>query len=290
MRQALNQVTIEGILEEINLTERDDSQGRHYINGTVTFLVKQTVGGIPEEEHIPVRVFAYQKTKMGKDNPVYTNAYEILHKGVSIAAAGIERADHYQASGATIRENTFEAKDGKTITYNYIQGSFFRKSNGADSYARFSAEPVIWAIEDEVIDDVPTGRLIVKAVLIQYGDIPDYVTFVVEDVNAANYIRDNYSPEDTVKIDGRIRYTSSIETVASTEVVGFGEAESKVREKTVKEFVITSGSAGPLDEERSFDVDEVLAAINAKKEKAKAKASEAPKTAVAKAPRMNRGF
>ena len=53
MRQCLNQVFIGGLLDEIDLEERN-KDGRDYISGKVTFLVRQTITGVPEENYIPV--------------------------------------------------------------------------------------------------------------------------------------------------------------------------------------------------------------------------------------------
>ena len=267
LRQSLNQVVIKGKLEEIDLENKTDKNGREYIRGVVTLLVNQTVEGIGEQEHIQVNVFSYKITNKGTENPAYKSAFDLMKNGVSIAAAGSEEgADSYTVTGASLATNTFENKDKKDITYTFIRGSFFNKNTKVtDDEASFEQEIIVASIEDEVVNDTPTGRLILQGICIGYNEVPDKFVYVVENPNAINYIRTNYQEEDTVKISGVIRMTSVTEEAESEEEVGFGTPKQKTYDRTIKEFIITAGSPGRLPEEKSYDIDEVRAAITKKK-------------------------
>lgn len=293
LRQSLNQVTIKGKLEEVDLTKQTDKQGRDYIRGTVTLLVDQTVDGVSEQTHPQVNVFAYKITNKGTENPAYKSASELMQNGVSIAACGsVEGADVYTVSGAGLATNTFENKDHKDVTYTFIRGSFFNKNGKGEPCAIFEQEIIISGIEDEVKDDLPTGRLMIKGISIGYNEVPDMFTYFVENQNAIDYIRSNWQEEDTVKISGVIRYKVESQEIAVEEEVGFGEPVTKVYDKTIKEFVITAGSAGRLPEDKCYDIEEVLQAGALKKanyEKRKAAQTQNQASQSSSASRL-RGF
>ena len=90
MRQAINNVNIEGILNEVDLAVKVDKDNREFISGKVIFIVNQTCSGKPETEEVAVNVFAYKLTKAGKNNPAYESALTLLNTGVSVAACGSE--------------------------------------------------------------------------------------------------------------------------------------------------------------------------------------------------------
>lgn len=294
LKQSKNEVVIEGILNEVDLKVRKDKNDRTYISGKVFFLVQQTINGVEDIDIIPVNVFAYELTKAGKQNPAFKSAKDLLDNYKSISSLGggrdaIESADKYMVTGANIAVNQFTAADGREVTYPLIRGSFFQKVNINKSLqpeASFTQEILIKKIEPEVKDDVETGRLLIDGIVIQYGEIPDIITYVVASKEAIDFIDNNWAPEDTVKIGGRIRWSVTEDTIEDNTEVGFGTPEKRVVQKTLREFVITSGS-GSYPEESSYNTEEVVAALQKKKEdyEAKQKENQTPKAS----PR-SRGF
>lgn len=290
LKQSKNEVFIEGILNEVDLSIKKDKQDRTYIAGKVFFLVQQVINGVEDTDIIPVNVFAYELTKANKANPAFKSAKDLLDNYKSVASLGggqeaIDNADRYIVSGASIAVNTFPGQDGRTVEYPIIRGSFFQKNtrNFAPSTS-FTQEILIKKIEPEVKDDVETGRLLLDGIVIQYGEVPDIIHYVVGDAKAVDYINNYWEPEDTVKIDGKIRWTVTEDTVENNEEVGFGTPSKRVVQKTVKEFVITSGSAEGYPEETRYNVDEVIAALQKKKEAFEAKQN------VTKPATRSRGF
>lgn len=272
LRQSKNEVYISGILNEVDLEVRKDKQNRTYISGKVFLLVEQTINGVEDTDIIPVNVFAYELTKAGKANPAFKSAKDLLDNYKSVASLGggeeaLSAADRYSVNGANIAINTFPAQDGRIVSYPIIRGSFFQKINrNFMPSTSFTQEILIKKIEPEIKDDEETGRLCIDGVIIQYGEVPDIVRYIVGDAKAVDYINNNWEPEDTVKIDGQIRWTVSEDTVEDDNEVGFGTPSKRVVQKTVKEFVITSGSAQGYPEETRYNVEEVVAALQKKKE------------------------
>lgn len=296
LKQAFNQIHITGRLNEIDLEERDSQKdNRHFISGKVTFLVEQNVGGQMETEVIPVSIFAFEKTNAGKPNPAYKNAYDLMTTGTSVAATGdASKADVYELSTGRIAENNFLGRDGNITSYPVINGSFFtkRKPNEVDEEATFEQEIVIAQINYEEKDDTPTGRLIIDGLVVQYNGLPDKVRYIVENKEAISYISQNWDMEDTVKVIGKIRFGAETQEIQSEEDVGFGEAPVRTRIKTVKEFIITSGTP-PYDEDRKYDCEEVAKALSDRKHTVETRLKEqqnhTPSNATSNN-RLSRGF
>lgn len=267
MKQSTNNAYIDGVLNEIDL-RTGEKDGRKYVAGKVTLLVEQVVGDRGEIEEIPVSVFAYDKTSKGTDNPGYKQLMGVMETGVSVSACGNEEeADKYSVGGGSISLNKF-AKEGKLISFPQVRGSFFNKiTRQFQPRATFEQTVLVKEIKDEVVNDEVTGRLILSAVLVQYNGTPDIIDYIVESPNAIDYVKNYYNKGDTIKISGVIRYSVTVEKRMPTEAVGFGEPEAREFKKTVREFIITSGSANALSGDAAFDKDEVVAALA--KEKAR---------------------
>lgn len=258
-KQATNEVIIEGVLQEVDLREAQmnrNGQLRDYIAGTVTIQVTQEVGGQEEVSEIPVSVFATKLKNDGNPNPAYSNIDTLRKTFVSLASGG-ERADMVRITRGEVNENTFTT-DGRTITSFRIRNSFFnRVVSDAEQIAAFKNKIVLLSIGPEIgFTGEPTGRLMIKGALVCYGGRVDVLTYYVEDPTAIAYISKNWNEGDTVNISGRIRFTlATVERITEEENVGFGEALPTTSSRRVRELIITSGSAGALDEEESYDSD-----------------------------------
>lgn len=273
LKQSINDVSIEGILYEIDVEPRVDTKGRNYVSGTITVRVEQEISGETTTNDIPVRVFSYQDTKAGGTNPSYRSIIEMTDEGISIAATGGDEdaATKVRVGGARLSEQQFQARDGEKISYTAVQGSFFNKvTKELNPSATFEIEVLIKNIEKEVKNDEETGRLIVYGVTIQYGEIPDIIKFVVENPEAVDYISSYWSPEDTVRLTGLLRHTVSTMEVEAAGEVAFGEPLKKTRDTVVREFVITSGS-NPMDKDVGYSVAEVVQALTRKEQAYEAK-------------------
>ena len=285
MRQAENNVFITGILNEVNLEVKNDTKkNKNYISGKVIFLVDQEIDGSLEREEIPVEVFAYEYTNANKPHPGYRSAVKLMEEGISVAACGEEaKADRYSVGGGNLSTSEFEGQDGRKICRQTIRGSFFNKvKNDLENCADIEAEIFIKSIADEVKNDEITGRLVVNGIIVGYGDRIDEIPFIVENPSAIDYITNHWSENDTVKIYAKIRSTVVNETRESSEVVGFGTAPKHNVSRTVKEYVIISGSSEPYDEGLAYSIEDIQTAIVAKRENSNPNPTQVK--------RNNRGF
>lgn len=270
MRQAENKVFIEGILSEIDIVERtytkDDVQN-NALAGQIKVRVEQKINGVDKILEIPVHVFVNEITKKGTKNPAYESIDTVRREFISIASgAGVEGADRIRISGASIQMNEYWADENRLSSYPRINASFVQrvKRDEFTPKAQFSTELVVSKMVNEVDKDgVETGRLKVEGILPQYGGRVDVVPFIAENPNVVDAISQYWQPKDTVKVSGKLNFSSTVEIY--TEEQGFGEPIEKKRTINVSELVITGGSQSPLEGDFAFNEEEIKNALAERK-------------------------
>ncbi len=271
MRQAENKVFIEGILSEIDIVERTytskDGAQNNALAGQIKVRVEQKINGIDKILEIPVHVFVNEMTKKGTKNPAYESIDTVRREFVSIASgAGVDGADRIRISGASIQMNEYWADENRLSSYPRINASFVQrvKRDEFTPKAQFSTEIVVSKMVNEVDNDgVETGRLKIEGILPQYGERVDVVPFIAESPNVVDAISQYWQPKDTVKVSGKLNFSSTVEIY--TEEQGFGEPIEKKRTINVSELVITGGSQTPLEGDFAFNEEEIKNALAERK-------------------------
>lgn len=270
MRQAENKVFIEGILSEIDIVERTytkDGVQNNALAGQIKVRVEQKINGVDKILEIPVHVFVNEMTKKGTKNPAYESIDTVRREFISIASgAGVEGADRIRISGASIQMNEYWADENRLSSYPRINASFVQrvKRDEFTPKAQFSTELVVSKMINEVDKDgVETGRLKVEGILPQYGGRVDVVPFIAENPNVVDAITQYWQPKDTVKVSGKLNFSSTVEIY--TEEQGFGEPIEKKRTINVSELVITGGSQTPLEGDFAFNEEEIKNALAERK-------------------------
>lgn len=293
LAQAENKVTIEGILSEISVREGEFKSNKTgtmmpYLSGEIKIRVNQEINKIMTEMEVPVTFFASKYTNAGSENSAYKSINELRTNFTSLAAADASHpADRIKITGGSIKENLFAGRNGNVISTPIINASFFNKAKGENSEATFQQVICIGGKTEEVdAEGELTGALIIKGIVPQYGGKVDVISYRVVAQDAIDHINANWNVGDTVKIKGRINFTSKVET--HTEEVGFGEPIVENRTITVKELLITGGSACGFEGDMAFDSSDIATALQERQERiASIKSSaSAPKAA----PKKNAGF
>lgn len=279
LKQSENRVKIEGILSEINLTDGEfmrDNKAMPYIRGQIKIRVTYDYKGHPFDIDVPVEVFVTKWTKTGTINPAYKSIEDVRDNFVSIAAAGgEENADRVRITSGQLTENAFYAQSGELVSQTRISTSFISKIKKEDCKpeATFVTQMAIGNIIDEMdAEGMPTGSLLIKGVIVQYNERADLVTYrVSHELNpqAVDYIRSNWNQGDTVRINGIMNF--SAKTVATEIESEFGDSVTEYRTVSVRELLITGGSA-PQDEELAYpaaEIGRILADRKARIEKTK---------------------
>lgn len=270
MRISENQVKIEGILSEVGLetaTFNRKGQTTECIRGTIKIRVEQDINGTMTTMEVPVSAFASRYTNAGAENPAYNSLKDVMENYKSIAACGnIDDADRVRITNGSLQENVFYAKNGDLVNTSRISASFINKiaKNECKPEATFTATIVVGNKSDELDrDGTPTNRLNVNGVIIQYGERADLIKFIVAKPEAKNHIEQYWNDGDTVRVQGKVNFSSKTEYIE--EEVGFGEPIKTAKTTSVHELLIESGSAGCLEGDAAYDIKDIQSALAARK-------------------------
>lgn len=285
MTEANNKVNIVGKLMDVTLGSGTLSDGRKYERASLTVRVNQTFGGREEVSEIPLSMFATQYTKTNKVNPAYEQIQN-LKKMKTAQNVGIDEADTVRVSGATLRENNFVSKSGQLINGWQINTSFIGTTNASD-VATFQEELFIMDMHDEVDrEGDPTGRLVIKGGIVQYGGKLDVLEFIVEQPEAVEFISRNWNVNDTIGTVGRIRVTSQ-EEKSSGKTSSWGEDIPETTTRFVRELIITKGDDEGHEEEFAYDPTDIKKAFNVRKARLEQMQIDAGKSSAPKASASN---
>lgn len=290
LKQATNEVKIEGILSEVNIHEDVSKKtNKAYIGGEV--IVRVPLDDTTLE--VPIRVYANQLTNAGQPNPAYDNIKKILDmKSIAACDGDVSQADLIQFTRATIRANDFYGRGGNFVSYPTVNGSFSRKVNPSDFHpcATFDNIIVVGNMkEEEDANGDLTGRLVITGILPQYGGKVDKIEYVVENPNAIKHISSHWQKGDTVRVCGNVNFTYT--QVSEIVEMGFGEPEVKMHTKQVHDLVITKGSGNGFDADSAYDVDEIAQALQERQARlAEMKANADTPTQAEKTKKTDFGF
>lgn len=265
MKQAENKVVIEGYLNALDMKDFNSNDGRLFKRGTMEIAVPDKSNG--NLTIVPVKVFLSALKKDGKPNKAFENMNKIEKEWISIAACGnTEMATKVSISSGQIVENAFIPDDSNdVVSSTEISSMFFNKvTNDFEPNATFQAKVVIGSMAEELDNEgTPTGRMIIKAMLVQYNDKIDVVQFVVANPEAIKFIERSWKETDTVRIAGKVNY--SVKREKTVTQMGFGEPVVEEKTRTVKEFIITSGSEALDIEEGGYNPQEIQAGLQDRK-------------------------
>lgn len=298
LRQAENNVKIEGILSEIDLKYGSYVKNGNTIDtigGSIKVLVEQVINDKEVTLEIPVYMFSGKLTNAGKPNPAYASIEKVMKEFVSIAACGSkEQASKVRITNGTIRMNEFYGQGGVLISQPRINASFVSHAIGEfKPEATYSLEFMVSDIQRVVDKDgveVDPPKTEVTVIVPGYNGAVDVVKLHAASPNVINAIESYWEPGNCYKASGRLNFSSITQTIK--EDVDFGEAVEKTRTINISEFVITGGTQTPLDEDLAFDVEEIKKAMAERKlklEERKNTAKRAPAPSPAKG-KLDLGF
>lgn len=260
-----NKMNLVGRLMNVDFGEGKLSDGREYKRATVTIRVTQPVDGKEETSEIPVGFFATPYTSTGKPNPAYKSLVD-LKELKTAQNVGVDNADQVRITSGVLSENNFVSRTGNLINGFQIRGSFVNPAKLGD-VATFITEVYIMDIHDETDrEGDPTGRLIVRGGIVQYGGKLDVLDFIVEAPDKVEFVSRNWAVNTTQLIKGRVRVTSH-EVESSGEGSGWGEDIPDTTTTFVRELIITGGDDEGKEEDFSYDPAEIKKAFNQRKAK-----------------------
>lgn len=266
LRKSINDVSVIGYLAEADLNEKvSKKDNKEFIGGKI--IVRVPGNAEYEDRDIPINVFAYKtitdkKTGTLKENPNYKYLKGLMETEHSIAALGSALyADKISVNG-TLSEGFYQNN-----YFVQIRGSFIGPAKGGIEGATFDTEIMVKSIADEIVNDIPTGRLLVEGIIVQWNMIPDVIKFVVDKPDAINYIKSFWNIGSTVRATGDIVFREESTEVENNVNFAFGRPTKKVYTKTIRDCIIKSGSEPYYD--NLLDPSEVTQALALKREQEK---------------------
>lgn len=290
MREGINNCVVEGILSEIDLTERTYEKNgaqRDAITGTIKVKVKEVIEGQEKELEVPVHFFSNALTNAGSPNPSYESLSRVMHDFKAIAAVGEENADRVRVTGANISPNEYYAQDGRFVTFPRVRGSFVTRIKPEDTQDRAVWEMELFIQDMKPITDsdgVETGGLEIVGIHVGYNERADVVKVKTNDEKIAKPIQATFERGQTVPMSGKLNFSSSV--VETLEEVEIGEPIKSTRTVFSSDLIIT-GVKSALEEGYSVeDIQKVVQARAARLEQMKEKSQKTQGTEK-KAPAKN---
>lgn len=274
--QSTNVVEISGILSQLEVEQKKTADGKNYASAKATIKVDQEIGGKMVENEIPVKFFSMEMKSDGSAvSKIYTGILEMRDKFTSLAALPDDEKD--KASKVTItsgqlKENIWvDPSSGQVRTGFEIDSNFMnapRQGAEFEPSARFELSGVIMDTTRETdANQEETGRLKVKVAVVGWTGKDgvtrvDVIDLIAASDSAVNFIESNWEKGDTVNINGAISFNQS--TKVWYEEQGFGEPIKRTKTQTRKELIILGGSPSGLEEEYSYDANDIKAGLAAR--------------------------
>ena len=274
--QSTNVVEISGILSQLEVEQKKTADGRNYASAKATIKVDQEIGGKMVENEIPVKLFSMEFKSDGQTlNKIYTGILEMRDKFTSLAALPDDEKDKASKvviTSGQIKENIWvDPSSGQVRTGFEIDSNFMnapRQGAEFEPGARFELSGVIMDTTRETdANQEETGRLKVKVAVVGWTGKDgvtrvDVIDLIAASDSAVNFIESNWEKGDTVNINGKISFNQS--TKVWYEEQGFGEPIKRTKTQTRKELIILGGSPSGLEEEYSYEANDIKAGLAAR--------------------------
>lgn len=262
LRQAINEITLEGLLLEIESREGKTSDGKEYLQATLTIETG-------ENEQHDVEMFTMKHKKDSNEvSGIYESLRTVVDEYKSVDKVGREEADYVRVapgsekfSNGQLARNDYVGSDGQLRSFPQLTTTFVNRVEGEPNpHAKFETELVVESVTEEIgKNEEETGRAVLKGYIPVYGGKVIPFEFVVNE-DGASYVLDNYEKGDTVFVYGDI-VNKRIKNVRKIEGA-FGSDNEKVTYTYVREFVVIGGSA-PYDDDdpKTFNTEAIGKAL-----------------------------
>lgn len=266
--ESVNIFNIVGTVNELSIREgTSKTKNDTYISCDAQIKVEQEINGEMTENIIPVSMFSMRHKKDGSINQNFDRIKKYGEDLTSLAA--VEKGDEHLASKVSVQaradENMFVGATG-----NIVEKVWRLSSNFINAKRPNDVEGATFEVTGTVVSKNPevdkegneTGRLILNLCVVGWGGKANVLEFVASG-NPATHIDANWEVGDTVKAGGVISMTNKV--VTWEEEMGFGDPIQHSRTETRRELIILRGSRSGLDEDKSYDQDDIRRILNERK-------------------------
>lgn len=257
LREAQNNIVIEGLLLEKDITEGEGNDKSKFIRGTFTIETA-------ENEQHQVNMSASEFKKDGGENSLYAGLQTIKNEYKSVAEVGREEAHKVRVDRGQLQLNEYVGRDGQLKSFPRIRTPFMNRVEAGEEYvpqAGFEVEVVVQSVTPEIDRETEdeTGRVKLKAIIPLYGGKVIPFDFVVNK-DGSPYVEDNYSNGDTVFVYGDIVNFKEKKEVRTESAFGADKIDTIYRTK--REYEI-SGGLEPYEEDdvKAYNIDTIKKAL-----------------------------
>jgi hypothetical protein len=252
LREAFNQVIVEGTLLEIRHQEWQSGKGLN---------IELDIEVAENEIHTIHGMSKYNKED-GSENGIAKGYKTVIDEYKSVASNGREEADKVRVTQGKIGSNEYYGQDGILRCFPQLTSNFFNRLSVGDEFnprAEFEVEVFVKSVVPEMKNNEETGRVKVNAIIPVFGGKVIPFEFVVVE-EGVEFVESNYEAGSTALINGDI---INYKEVTETEIPkAFGKPQKKINTKIIREYLITSGDE-PYDEEsvKAYSIESIKQAM-----------------------------
>lgn len=239
--------------------------GKKYIGGTIEVAVDETGMNV-----IPVEfTYVTETTSKGATNKTFTELMKIINNGKAWLTDGAETATKVTIDTA-LALNDFPAQDGTMVSQMINQGGFVtvidKLKEDVDLRHTFRTDVLITNVAHVDADPekfIDEDYSVIRGAIFNFRNALLPVEFVVKNPQGMKYFEDldiAASQPVFTKVWGRINFANK--SVKETTESAFGEEAVNVRNRKIREWIVTGTSKVPYDfgDERVLTVEEVVKA------------------------------
>lgn len=225
-----NKKILKGLYHSGELIEFTSRKGDPFVRGSIVIETG-------ENNLIPVQFIG----KIG--SKVEQSIRTFLSETKSVADCGRDQANYIEVKLAKLEENSFCVKGTSTIVEAFnIQGAFFSKVPQGQTANEFIIEGEIAAVIDEVVNDNPTGNVILKLISFGYQNRANVLNFTVPASNPAaiSYVKNNCSAGQWITLKGETVIQEDIKE--KKQKSAFGDDLITFEKTFVRKLVVNSAT------------------------------------------------
>lgn len=263
----VNKVELVGKVVEIESREGLTQKQIPYVSGTIKIETAP-------DNIVSVDYFAQKINKKGVESPLYKSLQTVSKEYKTIATHGKEAADTIKVDSGQLVENIF-SPDGQSIIRGFkITSNFFNRKVEPET-SKFTIEGIFLSSRDEIVNDVPTGELVISLLHLGYENAPHVIDFIISNPAGVQYIKNTLTEGQLIKLAGNVIVFEDIQE--NSEPVAFGEPIISYNRKVSRKLEVLSAGS-PVEGVHSMaDIQVILAKresnIKEIKEKAASKGS-----------------
>ena len=277
LRRADNSVEAEGYLDSKKLECKTFTfKDKNNQDATIEKVQGEIVVEVDELTKIKFRVDVNRYKADGTQSKVYDKVMAVMNDYVArsdCAAQGkpITEADRVRVKGSFDHRDHPNGEKTEIWSYGVYNFNFIERISELDykPHTKFKVEMYTESIEDEKVNDVPTGAVFVNGIVPLYNRvIPLRLRFGTttldngETVDLGDYIKQNFSAGKTFaafgKIIGEVNSTTSKQTIIG--------AQQTFETVSVKPVVTAITEQYLITDPKHYDKDGIKAALNARQE------------------------